>query len=142
MKKIEKDRKIWQKATDLSPLNKKTLDAGQNIENNNLSKNIPCAKKYWDKPHETIVKALEKIELRETSGVPDSEISLAPKNKNETFIVDAKNGEKSLYLELNLKNNVKDSINQKLISDELKKNFILDLTRGKFDLKNTHVNII
>lgn len=65
--KNEKDKKHWKQETDLSLLNQKTLvNSIQNpilIQQKSVEKQLNH-RKGWDQPHETVLIALEKVEVK------------------------------------------------------------------------------
>ena len=119
------ERKNWQEETDLSLLKQKTIINTSKLVNNPENGNVP--RKGWDQPHQTIIKALEKVELNEITIKPE-----ITKNKNETFLI-CKN-------EMENKNNENSLKNTEIFSTKsiinLTKCF---LTTGKFDLKSAQV---
>ena len=160
------NRKSWQKETDLTPLENKTLLA-QTIMPNGKMKNEESApgsaRKAWDVPHDTIIKALENAEVRllntenkrfeETlKPLTDDEPKFALK-RGQTFIIDKKTNRKlpvssnhnTLLVDekppeiLGNINSIDDVASMELIISPLKqtKSIILGVTLGKFDAMNT-----
>lgn len=123
------NRKSWQKGTDLTPLNDKTLV--QPTLKNNLHKYRPqvSPRKAWDLPHETILKAFELISISNSAN------SSGESNKSEfqTFLANEKEpdllfGKSKLLFSP-----------EKLATLKATKNLLLGVTLGQFDSKNTKV---
>ena len=140
-----RNRKSWQKATDLTPLDNKTL-VEQTIIKNDLKKYKPQAspRKVWDMPHETLLKALEMVSISSPAN-SSSGSGTSDKSEFKTGFLNPKMNETIRTLLMNEKEPDMLDKTKALLSPEkiatLKatKNLLLGVTFGQFDPISTKV---
>ncbi len=140
-----RNRKSWQKATDLTPLDNKTL-VEQTILKNDLKKYKPqvSPRKVWGLPHETLLKALEMVSISSPAN-SSSGSGASDKSEFQTGFLNSKMNETIRTLLMNEKepeflNKTKALLSpEKIATLKATKNLLLGVTFGQFDPINTKV---
>lgn len=166
-KEVGLERKSWQKEkTNLSTLNNMPLS---NSGDSNKSDSAPKindafvnkqARRPWDGPHQTVLKALEVAQLHDST--PVASLMQSPPNtkpiKNETIVIDKSSSiEKPLVDKISesfkvmderfenvdflIANECPPSLISKLTFEQ-PKDFVIGLTTGVFDLPNKTVSFV
>lgn len=141
------NRKSWQKATDLHSLDDKTLlvqTVAQKKEREVIS-----PRKGWGVPHDTVLQALREAQLSENYQQGKTFL-ISDKNMNSTtssssssnLIINEKPPDIINKLGTTLKITMNEKLNsfltpEKIATLKATNNFLLGVTLGQFDLKNT-----